>query len=57
HLALIALEKIRGKSLSAKIDEVISNVGFALMIGLAVFVFYSDFSRLGWIDKIKHLFG
>ncbi len=55
HLLLLAIEKIRGKALPAKIDEYIARIGFSLIICLAIFVFYSDFSRFGWIDKLKHL--
>ena len=52
HLFLAAMEKIRGRPLPQKIDEAINRVGLSLIICLAVFVFYSDFSRYGWIDKI-----
>ena len=56
HLALIGLEKVRQRPLSAKTDEIIGKVGFALIITLAVFVFYLDFERIGLIDKVMHLF-
>jgi len=56
HLFLLAIEKIRGRALSPKVDEVISKIGFSLIILLALFVFYSDFDRFGWIEKIKKLF-
>ncbi len=56
HLFLLGIERLRGKALSPKIDEYIARFGFSLIILLAVFVFYSDFSRFGFIDKIKHLF-
>ncbi len=52
HLFLSGLEKLRGKPLSQKTDETIARVGLSLIICLAVFVFYSDFARYGWIDKI-----
>ncbi|MBP9853931.1 MAG: RIP metalloprotease RseP [Candidatus Omnitrophica bacterium] len=52
HLALLAIEKVRGKPLSEKIDEFIARLGFTLIIMLALYVFYSDFSRFGWIDGI-----
>lgn len=55
HLFLLAIERLRGKALSQKTDELIARVGFSLIICLALFVFYSDFARLGWIDKIKQL--
>ena len=56
HLFLLGIERLRGKSLPAKIDEMIARVGFSLIIMLAVYVFYSDFVRFGWIDKIKSIF-
>ena len=56
HLALIALEKLRGKALSLKVEDVIARTGFALIIVLAVFVFYLDFERIGLIDKVFKFF-
>lgn len=56
HLFLIGLEKLRGKALSEKTDQWIAKAGFALIIMLALFVFYSDFERVGWIDKMIKLF-
>ena len=56
HLFLIALEKCRGRALSIKTDQLIAKTGFALIIVLALFVFYSDFERVGWIDKMVKLF-
>ena len=55
HLFLAGVEKIRGRPLSQKIDEAISRVGLSLIISLAVFVFYSDFVRYGWIDRVMGL--
>jgi regulator of sigma E protease len=52
HLFLFGIEKVRGKPLPPKVDEFIARVGFGLIILLALFVFYSDFSRFGWIDNI-----
>ena len=56
HLFLIGLEKLRGRALSIKTDQLIAKAGFALIIMLALFVFYSDFERIGLIDKIIKLF-
>jgi len=56
HLFLIGLEKLRGRALSLKTDQFIAKTGFTLIIMLALFVFYSDFERVGWIDKMIHLF-
>lgn len=56
HLFLIGLEKLRGRALSIKTDQFIAKAGFTLIIMLALFVFYSDFERVGWIDKMVKLF-
>ncbi|VAW12871.1 hypothetical protein MNBD_BACTEROID05-902, partial [hydrothermal vent metagenome] len=49
HLFLLGIEKVRGKALSAKVDEWIARVGFSMIIMLALFVFYSDISRY-WLN-------
>ena len=56
HLALLGLEKIRGRGLSVKVEDVIAKIGFGLFIALALFVFYVDFDRIGLIDKIISFF-
>jgi len=56
HLFLLAIEKIRGRELPPKVDEYIARIGFSLIILLAIYVFYSDFARFGWIDAIKGIF-
>ena len=56
HLFLIGLEKLRGRPLSIKTDLFISKAGFTLIIMLALFVFYSDFERIGLIDKMIKFF-
>ena len=54
HLFLLGLEKIRKKALGAKVEEIINNVGFCLMITLALFVTYNDILRL-YGDKISKM--
>ena len=56
HLALLGLEKVRGRGLSVKVEDVIARIGFGLFIALALFVFYVDFERIGLIDKIVGFF-
>ena len=46
HIFLLALEKIRGKGLSAKTERIISHVGFTFIISLALFITYNDILRL-----------
>lgn len=54
HLFLLGLEKLRKKALGIKAEEVINNIGFALMISLALFITYNDILRL-YGDKIGKL--
>lgn len=52
HLFFLAIEKMRGRGLSVKIEEFITRLGVSFIICLAFFIFYLDFVRFGWIDKI-----
>jgi regulator of sigma E protease len=54
HLFLLGLEKIRRKALGVKAEEVINNIGFTLIITLALFVTYNDIVRL-YGDKVSKL--
>ncbi|MCX5694060.1 MAG: RIP metalloprotease RseP [Candidatus Omnitrophica bacterium] len=54
HLFLLGLEKLRKKALGVKAEEIINNVGFSLMITLALFVTYNDILRL-YGDKISKI--
>ncbi len=56
HLLLFGIEKIRGKALSPKTDDIIARIGFGMIMLLAIYVFYIDFDRIGVFDKIKMLF-
>ena len=52
HIFLLGLEKFRKKALGIKAEQVINNVGFTLMITIAVVVTYNDILRL-YGDKIS----
>lgn len=56
HLALLGLEKLRGRGLSPRTEDVVAKAGFGLFIALALFVFYIDFERIGLIDKVTSFF-
>jgi regulator of sigma E protease len=56
HLVLLAVEKLRGKPLSKKADEVFNQVGFGFLILLAVLVFVNDLARFGVFQKTQELF-
>jgi regulator of sigma E protease len=53
HILFLGLEKIRGKALSIKADQVITQIGVTVIISLALFVTYNDFLRL-FQDKIAN---
>lgn len=54
HLFLLGLEKLRKKALGIRAEEVVNNIGFTLIISLALFVTYNDIVRL-YGDKISKL--
>lgn len=54
HIFLLAIEKIRGKYLSLKAEQIVTQIGFTLIITLAIIVTYNDIVRL-FGDKIAKL--
>lgn len=56
HILFLAIEKVRGKPMSLKTQEVIANIGVALLILLTVFIFYNDIIKFGIAGKITGLF-
>jgi len=46
HVMLVGLEKVRGKALPPRVHEIISYVGLALVLALAVAITYNDIRRL-----------
>jgi len=55
HILFLAIEKIRKKPVSIKMQESVTQVGMSLLIVLMLFVFYNDFMRFGIFEKITHL--
>lgn len=55
HIFLIAVEKIRGRNISAKTERVIGGIGLSVIITLAVVVTYNDFLRF-FGDKLSKFF-
>jgi regulator of sigma E protease len=55
HIVFLALEKIRGKGLSLKMERVINKVGMTLIMSLAVFVTYNDIVK-NFGDQISKFF-
>lgn len=56
HIFLLVLEKIRKKALSINADRIVNNIGFTMIITLAIFVTYNDILR-AYGDKLSKFFG
>lgn len=54
HILLLAIEKVRGRTLSIKSERIITQVGFSFIIFLALIVTYNDLLRL-FGDKIAKI--
>jgi regulator of sigma E protease len=57
HILLMGIEKIRGKYLGKKAEDVINKVGFSFLILLMVAVTYNDLDKFGFVGRIGGLFG
>jgi len=55
HILFLAIEKIRKKPVSLKMQENVTQIGMSLLIVLMLFVFYNDFIRFGIFEKVSHL--
>lgn len=56
HIFFLLIEKMRGKPLSSRTQEVISNIGIGFLILLTIFIFYSDIMKFGIFDLFGKLF-
>ena len=56
HILFLLIEKIRGKPISLRSQEIISNIGVAFLIVLTVFIFYNDIMKFGVFKGITKLF-
>jgi regulator of sigma E protease len=56
HILLLFIEKLRGKPLSMRSQEIISNIGVAFLILLTVFIFYSDIMKFGVFKSASKFF-
>jgi regulator of sigma E protease len=52
HLLFLFIEKIRGRRLSIRIERVITQIGFSVIIILVIFVFYNDLLRYDVFTKM-----
>ncbi len=55
HLAFLLLEKLRGRPLPARAENIIGNAGMSALVLMAVFVTYNDILRF-FGDRIRHIF-
>lgn len=55
HILFLLIERLRGKAVSFKTQEKITQVGIAALIALMVFVSYNDLVRFQIFEKIAHL--
>lgn len=55
HLIFLLIEVVIRRPVPHKVQEWASNIGFFLLMGLMVLVFYNDFVNLQILDKIKNL--
>lgn len=57
HLILLAIEKLRGKTLGLKAERIITQIGLTVIISLAIIVTYNDILRFfgdkiaSWINR------
>lgn len=52
HLLFLGIEKLRGIPVSQKVQERMSQVSFAMLVTLLVFVCFNDLQRFGLVDKV-----
>jgi regulator of sigma E protease len=51
HILFMIIEKLRGKPLDKKTDEIVGRIGWGLFVLLGVAVFVNDLIRLGVVQK------
>jgi len=55
HILFLMIEKLKGRPVSIKGQENITQAGMSLLIVLMAFVFYNDIMRFGIFEKILHI--
>lgn len=56
HIFLAGIEKLRGRRLAQRTEEIINNIGLSFLIILAVFISFNDLIRNGYWDKFVSMF-
>lgn len=57
HILFLGVEKLRGRPLSARAQEIVANIGMTFLIALTIFIFYSDILKFDIFGKLLKLFG
>ena len=57
HLFFLVIERLNGKPVSERVQEISRQVGMAFLIMLMLVVFYNDFSRFKVLEKLSGWFG
>jgi len=57
HILFLSIEKLRGRPLSRRTQEVVMQVGLTFIVLLAVAVSFNDVIKFGIIDRVKNLLG
>lgn len=57
HLVFLLMEAVRGKQVSLKFQERVTQIGFTFLMILMVLVLYNDIINLQVFDRIKAAFG
>ncbi|MBN3039309.1 MAG: RIP metalloprotease RseP [Candidatus Omnitrophica bacterium] len=53
HLFFLFLEKLRKRPVSAKVQNVATQMGITALVILMLFASYNDMRRSGWIEKVQ----
>jgi regulator of sigma E protease len=56
HILFLFIEKLRGKPLSARVQEYIANTGVGILILLTVFIFYNDIVKFDVFGNFLKIF-
>ncbi|MDD4909804.1 MAG: RIP metalloprotease RseP [Candidatus Omnitrophica bacterium] len=56
HITLLLVEKIKGSRISSKVNKMINDIGFTLIISLAILVFINDIIKFQVAEKLGGFF-
>ncbi|MCX7927736.1 MAG: RIP metalloprotease [Candidatus Omnitrophica bacterium] len=56
HILLLGIEKIRGKYLSKRTEEIIARIGYSVLISLAILITFNDLVNRGMLKRIGDVY-